>query len=77
MGPSSASLQPSGAPPAAPLSLLGLCFGLNPEQEEAVCAAFAAAGQEILPAATSGGEGGEGGEGRTLSPIVPGARTRS
>ena len=56
-GPSSpgASLQPSGAE-AVPLSLLGLCFGLKPEQEEAVCAAFAAAGEAILPAATSGGQ---------------------
>ena len=76
MGPStsSASLQPSGAPPA-PLSLLGLCFGLNPEQEEAVCAAFAAAGHEILPVATGGGEVAGGSEGGALSPVVSGART--
>jgi hypothetical protein len=75
MGPStsSASLQPS-APPA-PLSLLGLCFGLSPEQEEAFCAAFATAGQEVLPAAPSGGEVVGGGEGGALSPVVSGART--
>merc|ERR1740139_550506 len=69
MGPSTESLQPSAPPPPPPLSLLGLCFGLKPEQEEAVCAAFAAAGQEILPAALSGGE-----VDGALSPVVSGAR---